>query len=108
MAWPIDNLAICIVRLFSTEWWPTNKALEHDSTNTPPIAALVIAFAAEDFRRDVIRSTNCREGQLTARLTPSVDFLSVRDCELDLVYADRITIRSNGLGPIGCHELLVI
>ena len=55
---PVNNLAVRIMSIFSTERWPSNLAFEHDRTQAPPIAILTIAMAAEDFWSNIIRSTN--------------------------------------------------
>lgn len=108
MSWPVYNLPVRVVRLFCAEWRPSNQALEHDSANTPPITSEVVTFAAEDLRRNVIWSTDCRVCQLSPRLTPSVDLVAVGDCKLDLVDGDRISVLLDGFGSSLGHELLII
>lgn len=88
VSWPVDNLAVCVMRLLGAEWRPADQALEHDCANTPPIAALVVALATEDFRRNVIRCADSRVSKLPARLAPCVDLVAVRHRELDLIDAD--------------------
>lgn len=57
---PVDNLAVRVVRLFSTERWPADKALEHDGADGPPIAAEVVSLPAEYLWRYVVGSTHGR------------------------------------------------
>jgi hypothetical protein len=57
---PVDNLAVCVVRLFSAERRPADEALEHDRADRPPIAAKVVSLPAEDLRRYVVGSTHGR------------------------------------------------
>lgn len=85
---PVDDLAVCVMRLLSAEWRPADQALEHDRANTPPIATLIVALATEDFRGNVIRCANSRVSKLPARLAPCVDLVAVRHCELDLIDAN--------------------
>lgn len=105
---PLDNLSVRVVRFLGAEWWPADETFEHDSTNTPPIAALVIASATKDLRCNVVWSTDSREGKLTTGFTPSVNLLTIRHGQLDLVDADRVAVLLNGLWSIWCHELLVV
>lgn len=108
VARPVDDLAIGVVSLFSTERWPADQTFKHDSSNTPPIAALVIASSTEDLGCDVVGSANSRKGQLTTRLSPGIDLFPVGNCELDLVYADRVAILVDRFRTIRRHELLVV
>ena len=52
---PVHNLAVCLARVFCTERRPSDQALEHDRSQTPPVTTKVVAFAAEDFRRYIVR-----------------------------------------------------
>ena len=108
MARPIDDLAIRIVRLLSTERWPSYQTLEHDRSHTPPIAAEIIALPAEDLRRDVVRRSHCRVRQLAAGLAPGVDLVAVGDGELDLVDADRVAVLLHRFRAALRHQLLVV
>jgi hypothetical protein len=85
VSWPIDNLAVGIVRLLCAERRPADQTFEHDCANTPPIAAVVVALSTEDFGSDVIGGTNSRVCKLTARLAPGVDLMAVADSQLNLV-----------------------
>lgn len=105
---PVDNLAVGIVRLLGTEWGPTDEALEHDGAYTPPITALVVAFAAEDLGGDVIRSADSGVRKLPAGLAPGVDLVAVGDRQLDLVDADRVAVLVDGLRAVRRHELLIV
>lgn len=85
---PIDNLPVSVMGLLGTEWRPADQTLKHDGTNTPPIATVVIALTGEDFRGNVIRSSDSGVGKLTTRFAPSVDLIAVADSQLDLVDGD--------------------
>jgi hypothetical protein len=60
ISWPVNNLAVCVVRLFSAKRRPADEALEHDCANGPPIAAEVVSLSAKDLRRYVVGSTHSR------------------------------------------------
>ena len=59
---PIDDLTICVVRIFGTERGPADQTLEHDGSNRPPVTAECVAFAGEDLGRNVIGRSNGRVG----------------------------------------------
>lgn len=82
---PIDDLAVGVMGFLCTEWGPSDQTLEHDGADTPPIAAVVVALATEDFGSDVIGSTNGRVCELAAGLAPGVDLMTVADSQLNLV-----------------------
>ena len=105
---PIDDLAVGVVRLLSTERRPADEALEHDSAHTPPVTALVVALATEDLGGDVIRGTNSRVSQLPARLAPGVDLVAIRYRQLNLIDADRVAILVDRFRAGRRHELLVV
>jgi hypothetical protein len=73
------------VRLLSAERRPANETLEHDGADRPPITAVVVTLAAEDFWRNVVGCTDGGVGELSTRLTPCVDLGTVADSELNLV-----------------------
>ena len=109
VARPVHNFPVRIVRLFSAEWWPADQALKHDRADTPPITPEIVALAAKDLRRDVIRSTNSRVRELAPRLPPSVDLVAVGDCELNLIDRDRIAVLLGyRFGSRLRHELLIV
>ena len=85
---PVDDLAVGVVRLLCAEWRPSDQTFEHDCANTPPITAVVVALAAEDFRGDVVGGTNGRVCELAAGLAPGVDLMAVADSQLNLVERD--------------------
>lgn len=85
VSWPVDNLAVCIVRFLCTERRPSNETFEHNSTYTPPVAAVVITLATEDLGSDVIRGADSRVCELATRFAPGVYLVSVADSQLDLV-----------------------
>lgn len=89
---PVDNLAVCVVRLLGAERRPANKTLEHDGAHTPPIAAVVVALAAEDFGSNVVRGTDGRVSELAARLAPGVDLVAVTHRQLNLVKRDGLAV----------------
>jgi hypothetical protein len=92
MPWPVHNLAVGVMRFIGTERRPANEAFKHDGTNGPPIAAIVVALAAEDFRGNVIRSTDRGVCELTTRFTPGIDLLAVANGQLNLVQVHRIPV----------------
>jgi len=94
---PVDNLAVCVVRLLGAEWRPADQALEHDGAHTPPIAALVVTLATENFGCNIIWSSDGRVCKLSARLAPCVDLVAVGHCELDLINADGVAVLVDGL-----------
>jgi hypothetical protein len=108
VAGPVDNLAVCVVGLFGAEWGPADKTLEHDGSDRPPIAAIVVTLAAEDFRSNVVGGTNCRVGQLTSRLPPCVDLGTVADGELNLVHVHGVSVVTVGLVRTAGKQLLVV
>lgn len=63
---PVHNLAICLTCVLGTEGRPSDQALEHDRSQTPPIATEVVAFAAEDFGGYVVWRTDGTVGELTS------------------------------------------
>jgi hypothetical protein len=74
---PVNDLPVCIGCVLGTERRPANQAFEHNSTNGPPIAKVGISLAVEDFRRNIIRSSNGRVGHGTTGLSPGVDLSTV-------------------------------
>lgn len=105
---PVDDFPVGVVGLLGAERRPTDQALEHDSTDTPPIASKVVALAGEDFRCNVVRSTDSRVGELTARLAPCVDLVAVADSELNLVNTHRLAVCGLRARTSVGHELLVV
>jgi hypothetical protein len=105
---PVDDLAVCVVRLLGAEWRPADQAFKHDGAHTPPIAALVVALATEDLRCDVIRCSDRGVSKLSARLAPCVDLVAVGHRKLDLVNADRVAVLVDGFGTGVGHQLLVV
>ena len=105
---PVDNLAVCVVRLLGTEWRPANQAFEHDGTHTPPIATLVVALATENLGCDVIRCSDGGVCELSARLAPGVDLVAVGHRELDLINANRVAVLVDRLRAGVGHQLLVV
>jgi hypothetical protein len=60
VARPVNNLAVCVVRLFSAERRPADEALKHDCTDGPPIAPEIVSLSTKDLRRYVVGSTHSR------------------------------------------------
>lgn len=89
---PIDDLAIRIVRVLCTEWRPTDQAFEHDCSYGPPVATKGIALATEDLRRDVVGRPNRRIGHYAARFAPRVDLATVADGKVDLVKGNGVAV----------------
>ena len=96
------------MRLLSAERRPANQTLKHNRAHRPPIAAVVVALAAENFGRNIIRRTDGRVGELATRLTPCVDLGTVADSELDLVEVHGLSVVSVRLVGAACEELLVV
>ena len=108
MTRPIDNLAIGIVRLLSTERWPSYQTLEHNGPHTPPIAPKVIPLPAKDLRRNIIWRSHGGVGELPTGFAPGVDLVAVGDCELDLVDADGVAVLLHRFRAALRHQLLVV
>jgi len=109
MAPPVDNLAVGVRVQLGAEWWPADKAFEHDGADTPPIAAVIVAATAEDLGRDVVWSSHGRVSELATRFAPCVDLIAVADCQLNLVDRYRVTV--GACCWLGCnvgHQLLVV
>lgn len=103
---PVDNLAVCIMCILSTEGGPSNLTFEHDRTQTPPITVLSIAMTTEDFWGYVIRSTDSRIGHDSPGFSPVIDDTSIADCQVDLVQVYRVSVgRSTRLS---LEKLLVV
>lgn len=58
VAMPVQDLLVRLMCRFRTEWWITDKALEHDCTKRPPIALVAVPLLHEDFRRNVVWRTD--------------------------------------------------
>lgn len=89
---PVDNLAVSIVRVFSTERRPADKTLEHDCAYRPPVTTERVAFPSEDFRSDVIGGSDGRVSHDASRFAPSVDLTPVTDCEINLIEINRSAV----------------
>lgn len=89
---PIEDLAIRIVRVLCTEWRPTDQAFEHDCSYGPPVATKGIALATEDLWRDVVGRSNRRIGHYAARFAPRVDLATVADRKVDLVKGNGVAV----------------
>jgi hypothetical protein len=63
---PIDNLAIRIVSILGTEWWPSYQTFEHDGTDRPPVAQISITLTQEDLWCDVVWCSNRRVGHMSS------------------------------------------
>ncbi len=57
---PCDDLAVRIVRIIRTERGPTDKALEHDGAQRPPIAFEGVPLTAKNLGRDIVRRSDRR------------------------------------------------
>lgn len=96
---PVDDLSVCIMGIFGTERWPPNLTFKHDRAQTPPVTVCRVSSTSEDFRRNVVGSTNCRIGHNTTRLSPIVDNTPIAYSQVDLVEVDRHSVvRSVGCG----------
>lgn len=89
---PIDNLAVRVVAIFGTEWRPADQALEHDGSQTPPIAVKAVSVAGKDLGCDVVRGSDGGVRHQPSTPTPVVDLRTVGDGQVDLVDGDRVTI----------------
>lgn len=74
---PVDDLPVGVGSVLRTEWRPSNQTFEHNSTNRPPIAKVGVSLAVENFRRNIIRSSNGRVCHSATGLSPSVDLSTV-------------------------------
>ena len=103
---PVDDLTVGVVSILSTERGPSNLALEHDRTQAPPITILTVTMTTEDFRSNVVRSTNGGISHDSTRLSPIIDDASIAYSEVDLVKVDRVAVgRSSRLS---LKKLLVV
>lgn len=94
MPGPVHNLSVRLRALFCAERRPSDQAFEHDGSDTPPIAAEVVALSSEDLRGNVVWCAHCRESQLTSRLAPGIDLVAVADGQLNLIERHAVTIVS--------------
>ena len=108
VAGPVDNLAVCVVGLFGAERGPADETLEHDGSDRPPIAAIVVTLTAEDLRGNVVGSTNCRVSQLASGLPPCVDLGTVADGKLNLVHVHGVAVVTVRLVCTAGKQLLVV
>lgn len=82
---PVHDLAVGISRLLSAEWWPSDKAFEHDCSNGPPIAKVGITLTMENFRGDIVWGTDSRVRHCSARFTPGIDLSSIGYSQVDSI-----------------------
>ena len=109
VARPVNNLAVGVMGLLSAERRPANKTLEHDGTDGPPVAAIVVTFSAKNLGSNVIGRTDGRVGQLTTGLAPTVDLCTIADRELDLVDGNGVTVVAvRGFLRVAREELLIV
>lgn len=109
VAGPVDDLAVGVVRLLSAERRPADEALEHDGTDGPPIAAVVVTLSAEDLGSDIVGCTDGGVRQLTTGLAPAVDLCTVADRELDLIDGNRVAVVAiRELRRVAREELLIV
>lgn len=64
-------------------------------------------MAGEDLGGNVIRGTDGRVSQLTARLAPRIHLSTVADCELDLIKGDGLAVVTWVFG-LAVDQLLVV
>lgn len=95
---PVDNLSVGIMGIFGTERRPADLTFKHDRTQTPPVTVCRVTSTGENFRRNVVRSTNCGIGHNTTRFSPIVDNASIADSQVNLVEADGHSV----VGSVGC------
>lgn len=55
---PLNNFLVCLVRRLRAERRVSDEALEHDSTQGPPITLVSVTLLEEDFRCDVVRRSD--------------------------------------------------
>ena len=55
---PLNDLLICLVSRFRTEWWVADEAFEHDGAQRPPVAFVAVTLLVEDFWCDVVGCAN--------------------------------------------------
>lgn len=108
VALPFDDFAVCVMRFLGAKRRPANQTFEHNGTDAPPVAAKIVAFAAENLWSDVVGCADGGIGELAAGLTPGLDLIAVGDCELDLVDRDRLAVLRNRLRTTLGHQLLVV
>lgn len=103
---PVDDLAISVMCILSTERRPANLTFEHDSTQAPPVTVLAVTMTTEDLRSNVVWSSNSGVGHKATRLSPVVDNTSVANSEIDLVKIDRVAITR----PVGLplEQVLIV
>ena len=89
---PINDLAVGVVWILSTERRPANKTLEHDCSHRPPVTTKVVALPTKYLRGDIVRSTDGRICHDTTRFAPCVDLTPVTDSQIDLIQRNRVSI----------------
>ena len=65
--------------MVGAEGGPANETFEHDGAKGPPVAAVSVTLAAEDFGSNVVWGSHGGVGESTTRLTPVVDLAAVAD-----------------------------
>lgn len=83
---PVHDLPVGLVGILGTERRPSNEALEHDCTQTPPVAFLTVTRMEEYLRCNIIRGTHCGVRHQAAGSPPGVNLVTVRYGEVDGVY----------------------
>ena len=90
--WPVDDLAVGVMRVFGAEGRPADKTLEHDCAGGPPVARESVALAAEDLGGDVVWGSDCGVGHDTAGFAPGVNLRAIANGKVDLVDGDGVAV----------------
>lgn len=89
---PVDNLPVRVMAILRTEWRPTHQTLEHDSSQTPPIAVEAVSVPREDLGCNVVGSAHGGVSHQPSASSPIIDLGAIRHGQIDLVEGDRVTI----------------
>jgi hypothetical protein len=92
--------------IFSAEWRPSNLTFKHDRTQTPPITVLAVAMTTEDFRGNIIGSTDSGIRHDSPRLSPVINDTPVTYSKVDLIEVYGIAMLR--LAGLSLEKILVV
>lgn len=65
---------------------------EHNRTETPPVTIVRVAVTAENFRSNVVGSTNSGISHESSGLSPIIDDTTIANSKVDLIKVDGIAV----------------
>src|SRR5271163_709580 len=82
---PMSDFNICLIAVFSTEWWITAKTFKHDGSQTPPVTLFTVSFACKNLWGDIVWRAYSRVGH-QASIIPShcEDPLAILGCHCEV------------------------